>query len=103
MIERHRLRSGRVDRSGDGVGAAEGKLLQDVLLESRGGDGGRRDDGQRDAHPLAVEEEEQLVVENRAAQAAAEMIHGGARLVIARRGVGEVIGRIQNREPFQSS
>ena len=71
-------------------------LLQDVLLKRCAGHDGRRDDGQRDAHPLAVEEEKELVVEDGAADAAAEVVHRGAGLAIAGRGVGEVVGGVED-------
>ena len=83
--------------SGDGVGAAEGKLLQHVLLKRRSRYCDGRVDRQRDAHPFAVEEEEQLVVDDRPTHAAAEVVDVGKWLVIARRRVGEVIGRVHHR------
>ncbi len=72
-------------------------MLKNVILERSGRHGRGRDDGKRDAHPFAVEEKEQLVVEDRTAETAAEMIHRGARLVISRRGVGEIIRGVQER------
>ncbi len=96
LIERHRLR--RRDRSTrDGISAAQRKLLQNVILKCRSRNGGGRDDGQRDPNPLAIEEEKQLVVNDRAAQAAAEMVHGRARLVISRGGIREIVGRVEPR------
>ena len=74
-----------------------GSCCKHVLLECRSGNGGRRDDGQRDPHPFAVEEEKQLVAHDRPAQAAPKMIHRRSRLVISRRRIGEVIRRIQQR------
>ena len=72
-------------------------MLQNVLLECRTGNNRRRDDGQCDPHPLAVEEEKQLVVRDRPAHTAPKMIHGRSGLVIPRRRIGEVVRCIQQR------
>src|SRR6202030_615810 len=74
LIERHRLRRGLINRSGDRIGSAERKLLQDVLLARWGRNRVGCDNRQSDADPLAVKEEKQLVVDDRAADAAAEVI-----------------------------
>ena len=91
------MRRGGVFRSGDGIGSAEGQLLQHILLEGRAGDRDRCDDGQGDPHPFAIEEEEQLVMHDGTAQAASEVIHIGSRLAVAGRRIGEVIGRVEDR------
>ncbi len=55
-----------------------------------------RDDGKRDPNPFAIEEEKQLVVKNWSAQAAAEMVHNGSRLV-ATCSIRVIVRRIQDR------
>ena len=75
--------------------AAEWKLLQNVVLEGCSRNCGRGDDGQRDPNPFAVEEEEQLVVKDRTAQATAKWFTL-AGLVIARSGVGEIVRGVQD-------
>ena len=97
LIERHQLRRWLVGGAGDGVRAAQRQLLQDVFLKGRCRNGRGGHDRQSDAHPFAVEKEEQLVAQDRPSQAAAEMVHRGARLVIARSGVGEEVGGIESR------
>ena len=84
-------------RSGNRVGSTQRKLLQDILLERGAGNGYGRKDRQSDPYPFAVEEEEQLVMDDRSAQTSTEMVYGGARLAIARGGVGEVIGCVEDR------
>ena len=74
-----------------------GNCSQDVILKRGRRHGGGRDDRQRDPHPFGIEKEKQLVVEDRPAQTASEMIHRRARLVISGRGVGEEIRRIELR------
>src|SRR5208337_1350572 len=96
LVEGHELRRGRVLRSGDGIGPTEGQLLEHVLLEFRAGDRYRRDNGQCDPHPFAIEEEKQLVMNDRTAQAASEVIHVGSRLPVAGRSSREVIGRVED-------
>ena len=96
LIEGHRLRRRLINRSGDGVGAAERKLLQDVILKCWRGNRGGCDDGQGDANPLAIEEEKQFVVNDGAANAAAEMVHRRARLVISRRRIGEIVCGVES-------
>ena len=53
--------------------------------------------GQGDANPFAIEEEKELIVNNWTADAAAEMVHRGAGLVISRRRIGEIIGGVEPR------
>src|SRR5271166_2349507 len=84
-------------RACHGISAPEGKLLHNVLLESCGWHSHGREDRQRDAHPLAVEKEEQLVVDDRTAQAASEVVDHGVGLLVAGRSVEEIVGRIQYR------
>ena len=95
LVERHKLGRRLVSRSGDGVHPAARQLLQNIILECRRGHGGGGDDRQRNPHPFGIEEEKQLVVDDRPAQASPEVIHRGARLVISGRGVGKEIGRIE--------
>ncbi len=95
MVEGHRLRRGLVNGAGDGIRAAERKLLQHVIFKRSGWHGDRGDDRKRDAHPFGIEEEEQLVVADGAAEAASEMVDGRAGLVIAGGGIGEVIGGVE--------
>jgi len=84
-------------RSGDGIGAAERKLLQNIILERAAGNGYGREDRQRDPYPLAVEEKEQFVVNDRTAETTSKVVYRGTRLVIARSCIGKVIGRIEDR------
>src|SRR5208282_5636679 len=65
------------------------KLPQDVLLETQTGNDRRRDDRQRDPHPFAVKEKEQLVVHNRAAHTAPKMIHRRSGFVTPWYRIGE--------------
>ena len=97
LVERHQLGRGLIRRSGDGIHAAARQLLQHVALKRRRRHGGGGHDRQRNPNPFGVEEEKQLVVEDRSAQAAAEVIHRGARLMISGRGVGKEIGRVEFR------
>src|SRR5208282_760654 len=97
LIERHRLRRWRIDRPRDGICPAQGQLLQDVTLQCRSWDGSGRDDWQCNANPLAIEEEKQLVVQDRAADAPAEVIHVGGWFVISWSGIREVVGRAELR------
>ena len=56
-----------------------------------------RDDGQCNPNPLAIEEEKQLVVDNRASHTASKVVHRRARLVISRSGIREIVGRVELR------
>jgi len=51
-----------------------------------------RGDRQGNAHPFAIEEEEQLVVDNRAAHTASKVIHCGPWFVISWIGIREIVG-----------
>src|ERR1035438_7408077 len=82
LVERHELGRGPIDRSGDGVHAAERQLSQYIVLKRRRGHGGGGHDRERNPHPFGIEEEEQLVVDDGASQTASEVIHRGARLMI---------------------
>ena len=75
MIERYQLRAGGYIEPVTESVATQGKLLQHVLLEGSAGNRGGRDDGQGDPHPFAIEEKEQLVVNDGTAQAAAKVVH----------------------------
>ena len=97
LVKRHELRRRLIGRAGYGVHSTARKLLQDVVLKCRRRHGRGTDDRQRDPDPFGIEEEEQLVVENRAAQTAAEVIHRGARLVISGGRVRKEIRRIELR------
>src|SRR5271154_4508148 len=81
LIERYGLRCWLVYRAGHGIGPAQRELLQNIALKGRGWDGGCRDDGQRYSNPLAIKEEEQLVVDDRSPHASSKMVHGRAWLV----------------------
>jgi hypothetical protein len=102
LVERHELGRWLISRSGYGVHAAARQLLQDVILKRRRGHGRGGDDRQRNPHPFGIEEEEQLVVDDRASETAPEVIHRGARLVVS--GV-ELVKKSAalNFEPFHSS
>src|SRR5258708_26639651 len=95
LIKRHKLRRRLIGRAGYGVRSTARKLLQDVGLKCRRRHGRGADDRQRDPNPFRIEEEEQLVVENRAAQTAAEVIHRGARFLISGGRVRKEIRRIE--------
>ena len=94
-VEGHQLGRRLVRRSGDRVHPAARQLLQHVSLKCGRGHGGGGHDGQGDAHPFGVEEEEQLVAADGAAETAPEMIHRRARLVVPGGGVGEEIGGVR--------
>ena len=97
LVERHELRRRLISRSGYGVHAAARQLLQDIVLKCRRRHGRGSDDRQRNPNPFGIEEEEQLVVEDRASQTSAEVIHRGARLVVSGGGVRKEIRRIELR------
>ena len=65
------------------ISSAQGKLLQNILLKRGTRNRNRREDWQSDSYPLAIKKEKQLVMNDRSAKAAAEMIYARARLVIA--------------------
>ena len=97
LVERHELGRWLISRSGYGVHAAARQLLQDIVLKCRRRHGRGTDDRQRDPNPFGIEEEKQLVVEDRAAEASSEVIHRGARLVVSGRGVRKEIRGIELR------
>ena len=53
--------------------------------------------GKRNPNPLAIEEEKQLVVDNRAAHTASKVVQCGARFVISWSGIREIVGRVELR------
>src|ERR1035438_7816652 len=82
LVERHELGRGPIDRSGDGVHAAERQLSQYIVLKRRRGHGGGGHDRERNPHPFGIEEEEQLVVDDGASQTASEVIHRDRKSVV---------------------
>src|SRR5579871_6499331 len=96
LVERNQLRSRRILCSRNRIRSTEWKLLEHVLLEGATRNGRRCHDRQRYPNPFAIEEEEQSVVDDRAAQTSPEMVHVRSRLVIAGRGVSKVIRRVQD-------
>src|SRR5580692_4603742 len=58
LIKRHQLRRRQIDRTCDGINAAQRELLQYVVLKCRSWNGGRRDDGQCNPNPFAIEKKE---------------------------------------------
>src|ERR1700691_3969465 len=97
LIKRHQLRRRQIDRTCDGINATQGELLQYVVLKCRSWNGGRRDDGQRNPNPFAIEKKEQFIVENRTSNATPEMVHRRAGFVISRSGIREIVGGVELR------
>src|SRR5271156_7234198 len=64
LIERDLLGRRLIGRTGHRVGPTQRELLQDVTLKCSGRYGRGCHDRQGDAHPLAVEKEEQFVVDD---------------------------------------
>src|SRR5579863_8953331 len=93
LVEQRQLRSRLIRGPSDGVCASQRQLLEHVILKCGCRHGGGGYDGECNPDPFGVEEEKQLVVDDRAAETAPEMIYRGARLVISKRGVGEEICR----------
>src|SRR5579864_7075022 len=96
LVERNQLRGRRILCSRNRVRSAEWKLLQHVLLKCGARNGRRCYDRQRYPNPFAIEEKEQSVVDDRPAHTSPEMVDVRSRLVIAWRGVGKVIRRVQD-------
>src|SRR5580704_2468547 len=84
-----------IDGPGDGIGSTQWELLQDVTLEGRSWNGRGCDDWQRDANPLAIEEEKQLVANNRTSNASTEVVDRRARFVTSRGCIREIVGCIE--------
>src|SRR5271155_1222227 len=97
LIERHGLWRRLIDLARDRIRSPKRQLLQGVVLECGSWNGGCSNDRGCDANPLAVEEEKQIVMENRTAQASAKMVYCGARLMISRGGVREIVGSVEAR------
>src|SRR4029077_1691757 len=91
LTVRNRLREWLINRPHNGIRPTQGELLQDVPLKGRSRDGGGRDNGQCNMNPLTVEKEKQLVVHNRAAHTAPEVVHRRSRFVVSRRGIREIV------------
>src|SRR5580700_8618512 len=58
LKEGHLLRRRQIERTCDGINDPKGEFLQYVVLKCRGWNGGRRDDGQCNPNPFAIEKKE---------------------------------------------
>src|SRR5579871_1232678 len=67
LVERNQSRSRRILYSRNRICPTERKLLQHVLLECGTRNGRRRNNGQGDPNPFAIEEKEQSIVDDRSA------------------------------------
>ena len=91
------MRRRLISRSGYGVHTAARQLLQDIVLKRRRWHRSGSNDRERNPDPLGIEKEEQLVAPDRTSETASEVVHRGARLVVARRGVRKEISRAELR------
>src|SRR5580704_7953903 len=84
-----------IDGPGDGIGSTQWELLQDVTLEGRSWNGRGCNDWQRNANPLAIEEDKHAIANNRTSNASAKVVHRRARLVASRSGIREIVGCVE--------
>src|ERR1039458_6857605 len=97
LVEGHELRRGLIGRSGYGINATARQLLKNIVLKCRRWNCRGTDDRQGNPNPFGIEEEKQLVVDDRASETSSEVIHRQARLVVSSRGVRKEIGRTEFR------
>src|SRR5208283_879466 len=81
----------------EGIGSTQRELLEDVILERRSGDGSGCNNRQCNPNPLAIEEEKQLVVGNRAAHATPEVVYRRSRFMVTCSGIGEIVSCVERR------
>ena len=76
LIERHGLWRRLINRPRDGIDSTQRELLQHVTLEGGSRNGRSGHNRKRNPNPLAIEKEEQLVANNWASNASAEVVDG---------------------------